>query len=238
VFGSGFAETSDITVSGAGDIQSDVDDAASEAPSFSSSKWTRHFEDSDDEDDEMFTDGPDDTLFESVSNSQIALPSGSLVRRDSVVSLPSPAKDTSGDSATVGSDNETEGRNVRPKLSHPSSPSSTTPALEKQEPEWQHVSKSDPLSGPSKLHVVVKDVAYTTYRAVLYYVGAVISCSNQTNQHCTNTDLHRRHSFCSSFLFLLFLFTDCSAFNICVFAYPIALGEPKQQRRDKDYTAR
>jgi hypothetical protein len=37
-------------------------------------------------------------------------------------------------------------------------------------PEWQHNSKSDPIHGPSKLHVVVKDVAYTTYRAVLYYI--------------------------------------------------------------------
>ncbi|KIM89085.1 hypothetical protein PILCRDRAFT_812980 [Piloderma croceum F 1598] len=170
MFGSGFAETSDTTVSGAGDIQSDVDDAASEALSFSSSKWTRHFEDSDDEDDEMlFNDGADDTGFEPVSDSQNDMSSGTLDRRDSVVSLPSPAKDTSEDSATVGSDNETEGRNVRPKLTHPSSPGGTA-ALEKQEPGWQHVSRSDPQHGPSKLHVVVKDVAYTTYRAVLYYI--------------------------------------------------------------------
>jgi hypothetical protein len=173
VFGSGFAETSDVTASAAGDTQSDVDDAASETPSFSSSKWTRHFEDSDDEDDEIFIDSTEDIPFESVSNIQTTLPSGSLVRRDSVVSLPSPTKDTSEDPATVGSDNEIEGRNVRPKLSHPSSPGSRTLALEKQEPEWQHLSKSDPLYGPSKLHVVVKDVAYTTYRAVLYYVRAI-----------------------------------------------------------------
>jgi hypothetical protein len=216
VFGSGFAETSDTTVSGAGDIQSDVDDAASEALSFSSSKWTRHFEDSDDEDDEMFNDGADDTAFEPVSDSQNDLSSGTLERRDSVVSLPSPAKDTSEDSATVGSDNETEGRNVRPKLTHPSSPGGTV-ALEKQELGWQHVSRSNPQHGPSKLHVVVKDVAYTTYRAVLYYVGLSLHLLNGPFNICTCTDLHRHHSFCSSLVLFLFIVTDYSAFCICVF---------------------
>src|ERR1700683_2172296 len=173
-----------MSVNAGGDTQSDVDDTASEAPSFSSSKWTRHFEDSDDEDDEMLIESVDDTSFESVPNGETALSSGRLVRRDSEMSLPSPVKDTSEDSATVGSDNETEGRNVRPKLSHPSSPGNRTFTLEKQVPEWQHNSKSDPIHCPSKLHVVVKDVAYTTYRAVLYYVGAVFSLSsNRKDSH-------------------------------------------------------
>ena len=175
VFGSGFAETSDMTTNVGGDIQSDVDDSVSEAPSFSSSKWTRHFEDSDDEDDEMFVDVTDDTVFQSAPDSQNALSSGSLIHGDSVVSLPSLAKDASEDSATVGSDNETEGRNVRPKLSHPSSPGGRALTLERREPEWQHVSKCDSVHGPTKLHVVVKDVAYTTYRAVLYYVRIIPS---------------------------------------------------------------
>jgi hypothetical protein len=175
VFGSGFAETSDITGHAEGDAQSEVDDTASEAPSFSSSKWTRHFEDSDDEDDEILADSVDDNNFESVTNSQ----TGSLVRKDSMVSLHSPVKDvTPEDSATVGSDNETEGRNVRPKLSHPSSPRGRPFTLERPEPEWHHVTKSDPIHGPNKLHVVVKDVAYTTYRAVLYYVSVVLPQSS------------------------------------------------------------
>jgi len=215
VFGSGFAETSDTTVSGAGEIQSDVDDAASEALSFSSSKWTRHFEDSDDEDDEMFNDGADDTAFEPVSDSQDDLSSRAFERRDSVMSLQSPAKDTSEDSTTVGSD-ETEGRNVRPKLTHPSSPGGTV-ALEHQEPGWQHVSRSDPQHGPSKLHVVVKDVAYTTYRAVLYYVGLSHHLSNGPTNICTCTDLYRHHSFCSPFVLFLFIITDYSTCSIYVF---------------------
>jgi hypothetical protein len=64
-----------------------------------------------------------------------------------------------------------DSRNVRAKLSHPSSPRSCEreidiideariePKLESEEPE------------PRKIRVVVKDVAYTTYRAVLYYVS-------------------------------------------------------------------
>jgi hypothetical protein len=236
VFGSGFAETSDITASAAGDTQSDIDDATSETPSFSSSKWTRHFEDSDDEDDEMFIHSADDIAFESVLNSQTAPPSGILVRRDSVVSLPSPAKDTSEDSATVGSDNETEGRNVRPKLSHPSSPGSRTLPIERQEPEWQHI-KSEPLHGPSKLRVVVKDVAYTTYRAVLYYVSAwYLVIFDRKDHHRAITDLHRHHRFCSSFFLLQFLqfLTDCNVF-ICFFTCTVAFGEPKQYQCHKGY---
>lgn len=173
VFGSGFAETSDSTAAVGADTQSDVDDAASDTASFSSFKWTRHFEDSDDEDDEMLADSPDDPIFETDSSSQTAQPSGGLTSEDSVASLPSLFKDTTEkDSATVGSDTEAESRNVRPKLSHPSSPRNTGIGFNSQEPEWQHVAKSDPIPGPNKTRVVVKDVAYTTYRAVLYYVSS------------------------------------------------------------------
>lgn len=171
MFGSGFAETSDSAANVGADPQSDVDDAASDAASYSSFKWTRHFEDSDDEDDEMLTCSPED-LLETNSSSQTAQSSAVPTSGDSVVSLPSLLKDTTEkDSGTVGSDTDTESRNVRPKLSHPSSPRSTGVGFEPQEPEWQHIAKSDPVPGPSKTRVVVKDVAYTTYRAVLYYLS-------------------------------------------------------------------
>jgi hypothetical protein len=53
-------------------------------------------------------------------------------------------------------------RNVQAKLSHPSSPRNNHFGLPSHQPEL--------IMGPGKLKVVVKDVAYTTYRAVLYYV--------------------------------------------------------------------
>jgi len=57
---------------------------------------------------------------------------------------------------------EGEERNVRAKLSHPSSPRSyDVDALPSRPPD---------LPTTSKLTVVVKDVAYTTYLAVLYYL--------------------------------------------------------------------
>lgn len=238
MFSSGFAETSDTTVGVAGDTHSDIDDGASESASFSSSKWTRHFEDSDDEDDEMSVDSADDKPFESVSVSQTAQSSGSLARRDSTGSLESPAKDNSEDSATVGSDNETEGRNVRPKLSHPSSPGNSTLAFDRHEPEWQHVSRSDPLHGPNKLHVVIKDVAYTTYRAVLYYVCVVASStSDHISINYIIVDLHGHHHLCTSLFVFLFVSTSFKFF-ICLFTHADALGGPEQQQCCKDHAAR
>ena len=66
-------------------------------------------------------------------------------------------------------------RNVRQKVAHPSSPRASevqiiprgvAPVMEREVP------------GPPKLRVVVKDVAYATYRAVLYYVHpfACLAC--------------------------------------------------------------
>lgn len=54
-------------------------------------------------------------------------------------------------------------RNVRAKLVHPSSPGNTQIDVERSP-------TSSETPGPKKSRVVVKDVAYTTYRAVLHYV--------------------------------------------------------------------
>jgi hypothetical protein len=65
-------------------------------------------------------------------------------------------------------------RNVRPKLVHPSSPRSNH---QNTRPE-----SSSTIPGPQKLRVVIKDVAYTTYRAVLYYVGLPsLSCASRSH---------------------------------------------------------
>lgn len=59
-------------------------------------------------------------------------------------------------------------RNVRAKLSHPSSPRSRDQAID-HVPDDSKVEAEGP--GPRKVRVIVKDVAYTTYRSVLYYVS-------------------------------------------------------------------
>ena len=79
-------------------------------------------------------------------------------------------------------------RNTRPKLSHPSSPRSRELALEHNEarprsPSVQTqsiiIQASVEVPGPRKTRVVVRDVAYTTYRAVLYYVSVHVVHSQE-----------------------------------------------------------
>lgn len=78
-----------------------------------------------------------------------------------------------GSAATAGS------RNVKAKISHPSSPRSREQTMDLTTDELKTEPKVEPKvepeeSGPNKVRVVVKDVAYTTYRAVLYYVSYLI----------------------------------------------------------------
>ncbi|RPD77408.1 hypothetical protein L226DRAFT_532213 [Lentinus tigrinus ALCF2SS1-7] len=68
-------------------------------------------------------------------------------------------------------------RNTRPKLSHPSTPRSRELALENNDapsPPAQDLPTAtraqSEVPGPRKTRVVVRDVAYTTYCAVLYYI--------------------------------------------------------------------
>ncbi|KAI0700040.1 hypothetical protein C8T65DRAFT_658475 [Cerioporus squamosus] len=67
-------------------------------------------------------------------------------------------------------------RNTRPKLSHPSTPRSRELALEQNEahPVTQPLITTTrdqvEIPGPRKARVVVRDVAYSTYRAALYYI--------------------------------------------------------------------
>ncbi|PCH39751.1 hypothetical protein WOLCODRAFT_136485 [Wolfiporia cocos MD-104 SS10] len=63
-------------------------------------------------------------------------------------------------------------RNVRAKLSHPSSPRSIEAALGQQTDTVQEVTANpEPaVPGPKKVRIVMHDVAYTTFLAVLYYI--------------------------------------------------------------------
>ena len=69
------------------------------------------------------------------------------------------------DSDHNGEGQDGKSRNVRQKLAHPSSPRASGAQII---PRGSVLEKEVP--GPPKLRVVVKDVAYSTYRAVLYYV--------------------------------------------------------------------
>lgn len=63
-------------------------------------------------------------------------------------------------------------RNVRAKLSHPSSPRSRDQAIDHVTDDSKAEAKVEAEGpGPRKVRVIVKDVAYTTYRSVLYYVS-------------------------------------------------------------------
>lgn len=130
------------------------------------------FEDSDDEDDE--DDEPHDVGLRTpsaVQHLQEDEGAGGDVNQLSWTSI------TEGDAAPSDLDSQ-QGRNVERKLSHPSSPRSQNkdcptdtgavlPALA------QPQVTSEIVPGPAKLKVVVRDAAYATYRAVLYYVSHV-----------------------------------------------------------------
>jgi len=106
------------------------------------------FEDSDDEED-------DDSMDDSPIDVEPASPHQSGAS-DSFAT--SPAENIIDEDETEGEDR----RNVRAKLSHPSSPRSSQPInLSPRLPE---------LASGSKMTVVVKDVAYTTYLGLLYYI--------------------------------------------------------------------
>jgi hypothetical protein len=70
-----------------------------------------------------------------------------------------------------GEGEDRKSRNVKQKLAHPSSPRARNAQIIPRGPTL--VEREVP--GPPKLRVVVKDVAYTTYRAVLYYVFPFVS---------------------------------------------------------------
>jgi hypothetical protein len=155
VFNSGFAEGS---TEGALTPRTRMESAPSIIDS-ESHLLMNEFEDSDDEEDD---DAMDDSLIdmEPVSPHQ----SGA----DCFAS--SPAENIVDEDETDGDDQ----RNVRAKLSHPSSPrSSQTVNLSPRLPE---------LVSGSKMTVVVKDVAYSTYLALLYYVSRVGTTYTSSHQ--------------------------------------------------------
>jgi len=161
VFNAGFVEASSdqFTFEITGDTGLDNVEAASEYAALGG-----HPEDSDEEDeayDPVEADG-DPPISDAEPEDVLEMPRDLLEPGVSVAAEePADGDDDSGE----GEDGKS--RNVRQKTAHPSSPRAsdaqiiprgTAPEIERE------------VTGPPKLRVVVKDVAYATYRAVLYYV--------------------------------------------------------------------
>lgn len=141
------------------DVQHDEDDSRSYI-----------FEDSDDDDDDE-DDHPHEFHLRLPSGLQHAQEEseGGDSRPHSWTTLPE------GDTVPSELDKE-EGRNVKQKVNHPSSPRSdrASALLDSHDPAPAQAKldiSKEQVPGPAKLQVVVKDAAYSTYRAVLYYVS-------------------------------------------------------------------
>lgn len=183
MFSSGFAESA---------LDADLQDSSPDDASVSDiGAYAQHFDDSDAED-EMFDldqdcsseylerdDGPVDDGYRPP---QADLPT--TINRPASMSVDDDPEHHHTTRKAVDGDEET--RHTRQKLSHPSTPRARELALEQLEvqSETTRSSNTSPVEivpfgppepevpGPKKTRVVIRDVAYTTYRAVLYYVRA------------------------------------------------------------------
>ncbi|KAF8133856.1 hypothetical protein EV363DRAFT_1258331 [Boletus edulis] len=163
MFGSGFVEASaDVNM---GHPQPDHDEADTASDS---TYLSRQFEDSDDEEDDLMSDLPDEPSFDGtidLDGPEIAISHATTpMVEDSAV------KHVEGTAPSTTTERD-ESRNVRPKLSHPSSPRSKDVSL-MTDPDCSNrvSSHSETVPGPKKMQVIVGDVAYATYKAVLYYL--------------------------------------------------------------------
>ncbi|KAI0820427.1 hypothetical protein BC628DRAFT_1330305 [Trametes gibbosa] len=121
-----------------------------------------------DNQDRIPTEGQDLTLVDDLNPQK---------RRAGREDVPPDAKE---ENATESDDESQSRRNTRPKLSHPSTPRSREMELGQSDVHANSLSTvttqsaqlvaSPEVPGPKKAHIVVRDVAYTTYRAVLYYI--------------------------------------------------------------------
>lgn len=187
VFNTGWAETSSgqpsMDLDSGRSLDTNISDDTSEVHSLA-----RQFEDSDDEDDD-----DDDMLIDTDTDVNRDHPRDTIPSEDTHPVIESGPLDALGSWTSVieeegplqnlADPNDSIHRNVRPKLSHPSTPRSRESPLDQQEPDDRCVSSApseaaanQQLDGPKRVHVVVRDVAYATYRAVLYYVECPSKC--------------------------------------------------------------
>ncbi|KAI0056539.1 hypothetical protein BV25DRAFT_1864558 [Artomyces pyxidatus] len=168
MFSAGFAEASSdkFTISVGREGSPDNNDGASEFTALGA-----QFEDSDEEE-EGEEEEPDDTGDGDPPNFDFEREDTHLGTTNPVPPPGSPSRDMLEPSLPTMEISEEqddgESRNVRPKLSHPSSPRNS-PAPAVVATRFNSRGRDD-VPGPQKQRVVVKDVAYATYRAVLYYL--------------------------------------------------------------------
>ncbi|TDL22102.1 hypothetical protein BD410DRAFT_748785 [Rickenella mellea] len=191
MFDSGFAESGNegLRLSVASYTSAESGDGSLTEIASTPGSLPRHFEDSDAEDEETMTDQDETEDEDTFSPTFLTAPhtSTSLTIRNSRspsragtrAASPTTSVDDYDHVASADRNDTTDEtlseRNVRAKLSHPSSPRQSEKRLLTDEPEDQVVAPKrprnrDPSVGPQKIRVVVGDVAYATYRAVLYYL--------------------------------------------------------------------
>lgn len=134
----------------------------------------RQFEDSDEEDDE---DGDELVVDTDKEKPQVHVPTTETTKEVTEAGGSSSETydmDFSADMAEYhylnrNTVNEDEApRHVRPKSSHPCTPRTAPSSVE---PDRRGSPPNLPVPGPAKTQVIVRDAAYATYRAVLYYVS-------------------------------------------------------------------
>jgi len=152
VFNSGFAEaTESVMAFGAKD--------ADDGYTATLSPTSRRYADSDDEDEDTVLDTDDEQSMVDFSDGETThsrIPTAPSV-------LSTTLTEDESDACLVETDT-TEPRNVRQKVTHPSSPRRATATLSVAPP-------ADKYPPRPMTRVVVRDASYSTYRSVLYYVS-------------------------------------------------------------------
>ncbi|KAI6030871.1 hypothetical protein F5J12DRAFT_803519 [Pisolithus orientalis] len=135
--------------------------------------YSYQYNDSDDEDEDFVTDFSEEPSFDGSTETETEYVSGSPTS----TRVPSVLESVA-DSNTYGSVRSSdaapaeEDPNVQAKASDPSSPKSTDASLRCVPEQAQPATRPETVEvqGPKKMRVVTKDVAYATYKAVLYYL--------------------------------------------------------------------
>ena len=182
MFNSGFAESNTRTLGVP--LNQDGDDLISDVDT---DVYSQNFEDSDEEDEfnQAVVDGNEDahenfnhkeTESTLVSSDENTICEGKIEEHISASpSLPFCNDDPlQPEEERQDATDEMNERNVRSKSKHPSSPRS-----EVRRPPSLNAERSEAIDNRSggsdnRIHITVKDVAYPTYRAVLYYVSTFL----------------------------------------------------------------
>ena len=213
VFGSGFAEAS----ADDGVLQSQVD--ADDLDAVSDYMYpSRQYDDSDDEDDDLPTDILDEPSLDGVIETEDTCSSSSPTRvAPSTVEPVADPEDTG--HASLQGVVPGEDHSVKQKISHPSTPRSPDAALKVEKP-FVILSEKAIVPGPKKMRVVIRDVAYATYKAVLYYVSLLHnSVSITEGSYPVYPDIYRRHRLRTTLIFFYGLsVATTETHSLCTYA--------------------